>query len=71
MERDPENFKTIETVLHKKLFIKFRNIHWEAPVSEFLFIKVAGLQASNFIKKILLQHRCFPVNNAKICKKQM
>ena len=29
-----------------------------------LFIKAAGLQGSNFMKK-KLQHRCFPVNIAK------
>ena len=36
-------------------------IFTETPVLEYHFNKVAGL---NFIKK-RLQHRCFPVNNAK------
>ena len=34
---------------------------------EFLFNKVAGLQAYNFIKK-RLQHRCFAVNIAKFLR---
>ena len=34
---------------------------------EFLFNKVAGMKASNFIKKALLQ--CFPVNIAKILRR--
>ena len=34
---------------------------------ESLFNKVAGLQATNFIKK-RLQHKCFPVNTAKFLR---
>ena len=35
------------------------------PVLEFFFNKVASLNAYSFIKK-RLQHRCFPVNIAKL-----
>ena len=35
------------------------------PVLDSLINKVAGLKACNFIKE-RLQHRCFPVNIAKI-----
>ena len=37
----------------------------ETPVLEFIFRKVADLQACNIIKK-RPQHRCFPVNIAKL-----
>ena len=37
------------------------------PVLESVFNKVAGLKAYNFIKN-RLQHRCFPVNIAKILR---
>ena len=39
-------------------------IHRKTPVLKSLFNKVAGLTASNFIRKTL-KHRCFPVNIAK------
>ena len=37
------------------------------PVLEFLFNKVAVLQASNFIKK-RLQHKCYPVKFVKFLR---
>ena len=40
-------------------------IYRKTPVLESLFEKIARLMACNFIKK-RLQHRCFPVNMAKI-----
>ena len=39
----------------------------KTPVLESLFNTVAGLEACDFIKKIF-QHRCFPVNNAKLLR---
>ena len=39
-------------------------MHQEAPLLESFFNKLAGLKASNFIKK-RLQHSCFPVSIAK------
>ena len=39
----------------------------KTPVLESLFNKVVGLKACNFIKG-RLQHRCFPVNNAKFLR---
>ena len=51
----------------KKLFWKTSHYPQETPVLEFLFKKVAGLKACNFIKK-LPQHRCFPVNIAKFLR---
>ena len=39
----------------------------KTTVLDFLFNKVAVLKAYNFIKK-RLQHRCFPVNIAKILR---
>ena len=46
---------------------KFRRIHRKAPALESVFNKVAGLKACNFIQK-RLQHKCFPVNIAKVLK---
>ena len=40
----------------------------KAPVLEYLFNKVAGLKACNFIKK-RLQHSFFPVNIVKMLRK--
>ena len=37
------------------------------PVMEYLFNKLAGFQACNFIKKVL-QLRCFLINIAKFFK---
>ena len=51
---------------HWQMFLKigvlknFVNFTKKTYILESLFNKVAGLQASNFIKK-RLQHRCFPV----------
>ena len=45
----------------KKLFLRISLYLQETSVLEFLFNKVAGLQAYNFIKK-RLQRRCFSVN---------
>ena len=47
-----------------KYFAKFPR---KTPVLESLFNKIAGLEACNFIKKIL-QHRCFPVKLAKFLR---
>ena len=44
----------------------FFDIHRKTPVLESLLIS-AGLETCNFIKK-RLQHKCFPVNIAKIFK---
>ena len=41
-----------------------RKVHWEKPVLESLFKKVAGPQVWNFIKN-RLQRRCFPIKFAK------
>ena len=35
-------------VLKKKIFFKFRNIHWNTPVLESLFNKDASLKDCNF-----------------------
>ena len=51
----------------KKLFLKISQYPQETPVLESLFKKVAGLQACNFIKK-RSQHRCFPMNIAKLLR---
>ena len=48
-------------VLHKICSEKFRYIHREIPVLEFLFNKVVDVQVCNFIKN-RLQHRYFHVN---------
>ena len=45
----------------------FNKVDKKTSVLEFIFNKVAGLKAWNFIKKIL-QHRCFPVNIAKFLR---
>ena len=47
--------------------LKFRKFHRKAPVLESLFNNVAGLQACNFIKKIL-QHWSFPMKFAKFLR---
>ena len=39
----------------------------DRPVLEYLSNKVVGFKAGNFIKK-RLQHRCFPVNIAKVLR---
>ena len=49
----------------KKLFLKILQYPHETPVLESLFKKVAGLKFCSFIKK-RPQHRCFPVNIAKL-----
>ena len=59
---------TIGDVLHKTCSEKFRYIHRETPVLEFLFNKVVDVQVCNFIKN-RLQHRYFPVNIAQILRK--
>ena len=51
----------------KKVFLKISQISKENTCVEVFFNKVAGLQACNFIKKIL-QYRYFPVKFAKLFK---
>ena len=48
----------------KEVFLGISQYSQETPVLEYHFNKVAGL---NFFKK-RLQHRCFPVNNAKFLR---
>ena len=50
-------------VFYKKVVL--RNIHWKTAGLESVFNKVRDLQACAFIK-MRIQHRCFPVNIAKI-----
>ena len=52
-------------VFFKINVLKKFTIHRKSPVLEFLFNKVAGLKAYNFMKK-RLRHRCFPVNIVKL-----
>ena len=47
-----------EVFCKKRCSQKFHNIHSKAPVLEFLFNKVIGLQGCNFIKK-KFHHICF------------
>ena len=56
-----------EVFCKKRCSQKFRNIHKKTPVLESLFNNVTALQVWNFVKK-RLQHRCFPVNNAKFLR---
>ena len=56
-----------EVFCKKRCSWNFRKFHRKAPVLESLFNNVAGLQACNFIKKIL-QHRCFPMKFAKFLR---
>ena len=51
-------------VLWKRCSEEFRKFHRNATVLKSLFIKAAGLQASNFVKK-RLRYRCFSVKFAK------
>ena len=51
----------------KKLFLKISKYPQKTTMLEYLFEKVAGLKACNFIKKGP-QHRSFPVNIAKFLK---
>ena len=60
-EQPSEGFYKKAVLKHFAIF-KGKNLRWE-----FLFDKVVGLQVCNFIKN-RLQHRCFPVNNAKLLK---
>ena len=53
--------------LWKRLFLKILQYPQETPVLEFLFKKVEGLKACNFIKK-MPQHRYIPVNIAKFLR---
>ena len=48
-------------IFQNKCPSKFHNIHRKTLALEFLFNKVAGLKAYNFIKK-RLRHRCIPAN---------
>ena len=50
----------------KKVFLKVSQVSQKTPVLESLFNKVTGFQV-NYIKK-RIQHRCFPVNNAKFLR---
>ena len=53
-----------EMFCKKRCSKNFRKFHRKTPVLESLFNNVAGVQAWNFIKKILL-HWCFPIKFAK------
>ena len=48
--------------------LKVWNIHRKTPLLEYLFSKVASLEAYKFIKK-RLQHRCVPMNVANLLRK--
>ena len=52
-------------VLQNRCSKRFCNIHRKTPVLEFLFNKVAGLKACNFIKQKFQPSR-FPMNIAKL-----
>ena len=54
-------------VLWKTLFLKILQISQESTIVGVSFYNVASLQACNFIKKSL-QHWCFPVKYANICR---
>ena len=56
--------KQLPEVFCKKGVFKF---HRKTPVLESFFNNVGGLQACNFIKKIL-QHWCFPMKIAKFLR---
>ena len=66
------NITTIRNSRSQMLFeigvLKICNIHRKTSVVESLFSKVATLKACNFFK-MRLQHRCFPVNIAKLLRK--
>ena len=66
LQRSPGFFqKRPPEVFYKKMCSwKFRKFHMKSPVLEPLFNNVAGLQACNFIEKIL-QHWCFPMKFVK------
>ena len=49
---------------------EFCKFHWKTPMLESPFNKAVVLRTCNFIKKIL-QHRCFPMEFAKILKKSI
>ena len=51
----------------KRCSQKYRKFHRKTPVLESLFNNIAGLQACDFIKKIL-QHRCFPMKFVKFLR---
>ena len=55
------------TFLQKRGSLKFRKFNRKTPVLEFLFNKVAGLKACNFIKN-RLKHRCFPMKFANFLR---
>ena len=54
-------------VLQNKYSQKFRKFHRKTPVLEFLFNKVAGPKACNFIKNFF-HHRYFPMKFAKFLR---
>ena len=56
-----------EVFCKKRCSLKSRKFHRKTPVFESLFNNFAGLQAWNFIKKIL-QHWCFPMKNSHLPK---
>ena len=56
-----------EVFCKKRCSLEFRKFHRKTPVLESLFNNFAGLQAWNFIKKIL-QHWCFPMKFAKFLR---
>ena len=66
-----KTLNTLETVtggvLWKKLILKFPKFQRKTPVFAFLFIKVAVLDACNFIKK-KIQQRCFRLKFAKFLR---
>ena len=57
--------KPVQDFLEEPLLAFVKNFAIFKLVLESLFNKVVGHQSSNFIKK-KLQHRCFPVDIAKI-----
>ena len=63
----PDCRSNCSQIFFKIVFLKIPQYSQENTCAEVFFYKVAGLQASKFIKKRLL-HRCFPVNIEKIFK---
>ena len=57
----------LEFVSQKSCSEKFRKIQRKKPVLGSLFNKITGLQARNFMQKIL-QHSCFPVKFGKFLR---
>ena len=62
------NVPTPDIIIQKLPFFKNLQYLQENTCAGVFFNKVAGCKACNFIKK-RLQHRCFPVNIAKLLGK--